>query len=185
MSEGVAIPGPSGIECEIISDRYSDVIIASLKDLKYRYGLYWQENIPFLLFDFKVIDFALPLVAADMTEEAWEQFSAQKEISCRISFRKARGGSSLFETNLTLEQAMTDKLMPILAEQRNQYDDAELASQMISRLKGMVSAEYMIRNAEMDTPWPYKSLCRKLVPGRYWFTKKGTVKVSAPSKSLQ
>ena len=174
MREGTALLHPSIIEGEIISDRYADVIIEALKDLKYRYGLYDQENIPFLLLDFKLAAFALPLLSVDLSGDEWNELSARKQICLQISFRQYRRGSSLLDTSLELGQAVMERLLPILAHQRDQYPDPEQARQMVVRLKGMVSAEYMICNIEMDTPWPYKALCRKLVPGRYWFTEKGS-----------
>jgi hypothetical protein len=172
MREGTALLHPSIIEGEIISDRYADVIIEALKDLKYRYGLYEQESIPFLLLDFKVVDFALPLLCIDLSENEWDQLVAQKQTCLQISFRQNRISNALYETTLKLGQSVISKLLFILSEQRDQYPDKEQAFRIVSRLKGMVSNEFMIRNAEMDTPWPYKALCRKLVPGGYWFTEK-------------
>lgn len=185
MKERVVDISPQGIKCEIISERYSDVIISGLKDLKYRYGIYSQQQIPFLLFDFKAVHFALPVVAVGLKEDEWEELIAQQAISCLISF--GQQGSSLFETSLAMDQEITAKLMHHLSEQRSQYADVEAVGRVINRLKGMVSAEYMIRNTDMDTPWPYKTLCRKLVPARYWFTRKGSPKTgvfSLPGKTI-
>jgi hypothetical protein len=172
MHEGSARIEQAALGVDLISDRYQDVIITALKESKFRYGLYAQEHIPFILFDFKVIDFAVPVLAIDLGDEAFNTFFDQMDIRFMVSYNLQVKGASQHATTMAPDRSFFEELRQYLSEQRSAYQEPEEAEQMVKRLKGMVSAEYMIRNSAMDTPWPYKSLCRKLMPGRYWFTQK-------------
>lgn len=172
MQDGSSILAQSGIEVKITSERYADMVISSLKDRKYRYGLYCQEDIPFLLFDFKIISFAVPVIATDIADDQFESWLSEQQPVIHLAFSTHPKFETVLETTLDLGNPLYHTLIHQLSDQRSRYQDTEDVHLMIKRLGGMISAEYMIRNSAMDTPWPYKAFCRKLVPGRFWFTRK-------------